>query len=92
MPGYHGKLVHGEQLSLAFWTVEKGAEVPEHNHPHEQMMHVVEGEFEFTLNGITKVYIAGDIVPIPSNVPHSGKAVTACQLMDVFSPAREDCK
>lgn len=92
MPGYHGKLVHGEQLSLAFWTVEKGAEVPEHNHPHEQMMHVVEGEFEFTLNGITKVYIAGDIVPIPSNVPHSGKAITACQLMDVFSPAREDYK
>lgn len=56
------------------------------------MMHVVEGEFEFTLDGKTKVYTAGDIVPIPSNVPHSGKALTPCRLMDVFSPAREDYK
>ena len=54
------------------------------------MMHVVEGEFEFTLNGQTQVYTAGAIVPIPSNIPHSGKALTACKLMDVFSPVREE--
>ena len=90
MPGYHGKMVHGKQLTWAFWTVEEGAEVPEHHHPHEQMMHVVEGEFEFTLNGQTQVYTAGAIVPIPSNIPHSGKALTACKLMDVFSPVREE--
>lgn len=90
MPGYHGKMVHGKQLTWAFWTVEEGAEVPEHRHPHEQMMHVVEGQFEFTLNGQTQVYIDGAIVPIPSNIPHSGKALTACKLMDVFSPVREE--
>ena len=90
MPGYHGKMVHGKQLTWAFWTVEEGALVPEHHHPHEQMMHVVEGEFEFTLNGQTQVYTAGAIVPIPSNIPHSGKALTACKLMDVFSPVREE--
>jgi quercetin dioxygenase-like cupin family protein len=90
MPGYHGKMVHGKQLTWAFWTVEEGAEVPEHHHPHEQMMHVVEGQFEFTLNGQTQVYIDGAIVPIPSNIPHSGKALTACKLMDVFSPVREE--
>lgn len=90
MPGYHGKMVHGQQLTWAFWTVEKGAEVPEHQHPHEQIMHVVKGEFEFTLNGNTQIYSAGDIVPIPSNSPHSGKALTPCELMDVFSPVREE--
>ena len=90
IPGYHGKMVHGKQLTWAFWTVEEGALVPEHHHPHEQMMHVVEGEFEFTLNGQTQVYTAGAIVPIPSNIPHSGKALTACKLMDVFSPVREE--
>lgn len=90
MPGYHGKMVHGKQLTWAFWTVEEGAEVPEHHHSHEQMMHVVEGQFEFTLNGQTQVYIDGAIVPIPSNIPHSGKALTACKLMDVFSPVREE--
>ncbi|MGB2085630.1 MAG: cupin domain-containing protein [Flavobacteriaceae bacterium] len=92
MPGYHGKMIHGKQLTWAFWSVEMGAEVPEHSHHHEQMMHVVEGTFEFTLSGKTAVYTSGDIVPIPANMPHSGKALTACQLMDVFSPARDEYK
>lgn len=92
MPGYHGKMVHGDQLTWAFWTVEKGAVVPEHQHSHEQIMHVVEGDFEFTLDGETKICKLGDIVHIPSNLPHSGKAITPCKLMDVFSPAREEYK
>ncbi len=92
MPGYHGKLVHTKNMSLVFWDVKKDAVVPEHQHVHEQIMHVLEGEFQFTLNGVTKVYSAGDIVPIQSNVPHGGKALTPCKLMDVFSPAREEYK
>ena len=92
IPGLHGKIVHGERLSWAFWEVEKGAIVPEHQHHNEQMMHVVEGEFEFTLNGQTKVYNDGAIVHIPSNSPHAGKALTHCRLMDIFSPIRNEYK
>lgn len=92
MPGYHGKMVHGEKLSWIFWTVEKDAEVPIHQHHHEQIMHVVEGEFEFTLDGKTSVYRADDVVVIPSDTPHGGKALTPCKLMDVFSPVREAYK
>lgn len=90
MPGYHGKLVHTENMSLVFWDVEKDAVVPQHHHVHEQIMHVIEGEFELTLDAETKVYHPGDIVPIGSNVPHSGKALTPCKLMDVFSPTRDE--
>ncbi len=90
MPGYHGKLVHGEKMSWAFWTVEKDAEVPVHQHHHEQIMHVVKGDFEFSLNGKTKVYHPGDVVIIPSNTPHGGKALTECELMDIFSPVRDE--
>ncbi|SDQ48207.1 cupin domain-containing protein [Flagellimonas zhangzhouensis] len=90
MPGYHGKLVHGEQMSWVFWDVDKDAEVPEHHHIHEQIMHVVEGTFEFTLGGKTDIYHPGDVVVIPSNVPHSGKALTPCKLMDIFTPVREE--
>lgn len=90
MPGYHGKLVHGEQMSWVFWDVDKDAQVPEHHHIHEQIMHVVEGTFEFTLGGKTGIYNPGDVVVIPSNVPHSGKALTPCKLMDIFTPVREE--
>jgi quercetin dioxygenase-like cupin family protein len=55
-------------------------------------MHVVEGDFEFTLDGEIKICKPGDIVHIPSNLPHSGKAITPCKLMDVFSPVREEYK
>ncbi|MFD2101665.1 cupin domain-containing protein [Flagellimonas iocasae] len=90
MPGYHGKMVHANTMSWVFWDVEKDAEVPEHFHIHEQIMHVVEGTFEFTLDGKTNIYHPGDVVIIPSNAPHSGKALTKCKLMDIFSPVREE--
>jgi quercetin dioxygenase-like cupin family protein len=92
MPGYHGKLIHTQHMSIAFWEVEKGAVVPEHAHMNEQVLQILEGRFEFTLNGITKVYVPGDLVVIGPHVPHRGKALTACKLMDVFSPSREEYK
>ena len=92
IPGYHGKLIHTQHMSMAFWEVEQGAEVPEHSHINEQVMQVLEGQFEFTLNGKTKIYVPGDLVVIDPHISHSGKALTACKLMDVFSPVREEYK
>lgn len=89
MPGFHGKMVHGEKMTLAFWEVEAGAEVPVHAHENEQIMHVLRGRFSFTLNDQTREYEAGDIVLIPAHAPHSGKALTDCRLIDIFSPVRE---
>lgn len=92
MPGYRGKLVHGDSISWVFWDVDEGAEVPMHHHIHEQIMHVVSGNFEFTLDKTTKIYKPGSVVVIPSNTPHGGKAITPCKLMDVFSPTRDEYK
>lgn len=92
MPGYHGKLVHGKHLSLAFWEVDQGARVPEHAHKNEQIMQVLEGEFELTVDGISRVYRPGEVVLIPPHSPHSGQAMTSCRIMDVWSPVREEYK
>ncbi len=92
MPGYHGKMIHGENMSMAFWDVEEGAVVPEHSHVHEQIMQVLEGRFEFTVGGVTKIYSPDDLVVIPSHTPHGGKALTPCKLLDIFSPVREEYK
>lgn len=55
-PGYKGKMIHGQHLTLAFWEVEEGAIVPEHSHINEQIMQVLEGEFELTVSGKKAVY------------------------------------
>lgn len=92
MAGYHGKMIHTAHMTLAFWEVDEGAAVPEHSHYNEQVMQVLEGAFEFTVGGVTRTYHPGDIAVIAPNVPHSGRAITPCKLMDVFSPARDDYK
>lgn len=91
-PGLKGKLIHGDNISWAFWNVSNGASVPLHSHFHEQIMYVTEGRFKLVVNGKEKVYEKGDFVVIPSNVQHEGEALSDCKLMDVFSPAREDYK
>jgi quercetin dioxygenase-like cupin family protein len=77
-------------MTVAHWEVEKGALMPEHSHPHEQVANVVEGRFELTVAGELQVLDRGSVAIIPPNTPHSGKAITHCRLIDVFHPIRED--
>jgi quercetin dioxygenase-like cupin family protein len=90
MPDFKGKFVHSDHLSVADWSIEAGAPFPEHSHPHEQISIVVSGEFELTLDGETRILKPGVVAIIPGDVPHSGKALTACKVIDVFHPVRED--
>jgi len=91
LPGFSVKFIHSEKMTLAYWDIRAGSVLPEHSHPHEQVAaQVMSGQFELTLEGESKVMKAGDVAVIPSNAVHSGKAITDCQLLDVFSPVRED--
>lgn len=90
VPGFHGKMIHTDSMTFAYWDVSAGAMLPAHQHPHEQVLNMLEGEFELTLDGVAHRLTAGDVLPIPGNVPHSGMAITDCRILDVFSPARDD--
>lgn len=91
LPGFKVRMVHSEKMTLAYWDIKAGSVLPEHSHPHEQIAaQVISGEFELTLDGETKLMKAGDVAVIPSNVTHSGRAITDCQLLDAFSPVRKD--
>ncbi|MEO6547842.1 MAG: cupin domain-containing protein [Ferruginibacter sp.] len=90
--GYTARFIHTENMTIAFWEVEAGAVMPLHHHIHEQTSQVLEGTFELVIGGETRLYEPGTVAIIPSNIPHSGTAITACKLMDIFSPPREDYK
>ena len=90
IPGYRARTIHGAKMTLVYWDVDPDAAMREHHHPHEQFANVLEGEFELTVAGETKRLKPGDVAYIPSNTPHSGRAITACRLLDVFHPVRED--
>lgn len=89
-PGYDARFVHGDQITCSFVDIKAGAKLKEHFHVHEQIMQVLQGEFELTLAGEPIRFGPGTVVVIPSNTPHSGYAITDCRVMDVFSPVRED--
>lgn len=90
--GYTARTIHTGTMTLVYWTVEEGAAMPEHAHLHEQIAHVLKGRFELTVGGETRVLEPGTVAVIPPHVRHGGKALTHCELLDVFHPEREDYK
>lgn len=92
IPGFFARMIHTERMTVVYLTVEAGSALQSHAHPHEQVTTILEGEFEMTLGEEKKVLTPGKSAVIPSQVPHSGRAISACRLVDVFSPAREDYK
>ena len=90
VPGYHAKFVHSENVTLAYWSIEEGNALPKHAHHHEQVVNLIEGRFEITVDGEVLVLEPGSVVVVPPNVMHSGKALTSCRIIDVFYPIRTD--
>ncbi len=92
VPGYRALFVHSDSMTLAYWTVEAGADLPEHSHPQEQVANVLEGTFELTIAEKTRRLGPGTVAVIPSNAVHAGTAITDCRILDVFHPVREEYK
>jgi quercetin dioxygenase-like cupin family protein len=90
--GIHGALHHSDALTFGHIIVEEGAILPEHHHVQEQWTHVLEGELLFTMEGETQLMTSGITAHVPSNVPHSARALTRVKLIDCFMPVREDFK
>lgn len=90
--GYRGRAIHTGTMTFMYWTVDEGAVMPEHSHKHEQVAHVLKGKFELSVDGQTELLEPGIVVVIPPDVKHGGRAITACELLDVFNPERQDYK
>ena len=92
VPGMKARFIHSKNMTFAFWDISAESALPEHSHPHEQVMYVMEGECDFTVDGETQRVGPGGVVIIPPHAVHSGQAITESSILDVFCPVREDYK
>ena len=90
VPGHHGRFIHSQHTTHVYWEIEAGAKLPEHSHPHEQIVNMLDGTYELIVDGASHVLSAGDVLVIPGGASHRGAAQTPCRILDVFSPVREE--
>ena len=84
------KIVTGEKAMVAQVFLKKDAVVPEHHHESEQITYILEGALRFEIGGQEIVVGKGQVLRIPSNVPHRAVALEDTLDLDIFSPIRED--
>ena len=84
------KIVTGEREMLAQVYLKKGALVPIHSHEAEQMTYVLQGALKFLIGGEEITVREGEVLHIPSGVPHQAEALDDTFELDLFSPIRQD--
>ena len=83
-------VAHGENTSMHAFRIAKGAEVPMHEHPHEQTGFMISGTLRFDVEGEKFDAKAGDSWNIPGGKKHSATALEDTEVVEVFSPLREE--
>ena len=88
LPGWHGRYFHSPSMTFAHYDFVRGSSIHEHFHPQEEVYEVIEGELEVSIDGLTQIARAGMVAIVPSNVPHSVKALTDGRVIIVDYPLR----
>ncbi len=91
--GLTRRLITSERMMIAHVHFKKGDDVPRHAHENEQITYILEGALHFRLgtDGAREVTVrAGEVLVIPSNLPHSAVALEDTLDVDVFNPPRQD--
>jgi len=84
------KIISGEKGMVAQVFIAKGGVVPEHHHEAEQITYILDGALQFHIEGKDVVVNKGQVLGIPSNVPHSAVALEDTRDLDILSPPRYD--
>lgn len=83
-------LVYGEKTLMVEFRLAKGADLPAHQHPHEQTGYLVSGRIDLTIDGIVHEVYPGDSWCIPGEAAHAALAHEDSVALEVFAPVRED--
>ena len=87
------RFLSGERATLAQVWLYRGAIVPAHTHESEQLSYIVDGALRFHLgaDGARELVVrSGEVLVIPSNLPHAAEALEDTYDLDFFAPRRDD--
>jgi quercetin dioxygenase-like cupin family protein len=84
------KIITGDRQMMAQVYLKRGALVPIHAHESEQLTYVLQGALRFVVNREEVVVREGEVLHIPSGVPHQAEALEDTFELDVFSPVRQN--
>jgi quercetin dioxygenase-like cupin family protein len=84
------KIVAGDREMLAQIYLKRGALVPVHAHESEQMTYVLQGALKVVAGGEEIIVREGEVLHIPSGLPHQAEALEDTFELDIFSPVRKD--
>ena len=91
--GLTRRLITGDRMMIAHVYLKKGVEVPRHAHENEQITYILDGALKFHLgaDGEREVIVrTGEVLVIPSHLPHSALALEDTLDVDIFDPPRQD--
>ena len=84
------KIVSGEREMMAQIYLKRGALVPIHTHDSEQMTYILQGALRVQVDGEEIIVREGEVLHIPSRLPHQAEALEDTLELDVFSPIRAE--
>jgi quercetin dioxygenase-like cupin family protein len=84
------QFVVGQAIMVARVLMKKGCIIPLHSHHNEQFTYILEGALKFWIDGKEIVVNAGEVLTIPSHMPHKAEALEDTVDLDIFNPPRAD--
>lgn len=84
------QMLSGEHTTVARVFLTRGAVVPRHTHVSEQFSLILSGALKFIFDDSEVIVRSGELLFIPSNVPHAAEALEETVDLDIFSPRRDD--
>jgi len=84
------EMITGQEIMVARVFIKKGGHVPLHQHHNEQLTYILEGALKFAIDGKEIVVRAGEVLCIPSGMPHEAWGLEDTLDLDVFTPPRAD--
>ncbi|PIF45537.1 quercetin dioxygenase-like cupin family protein [Chryseobacterium sp. 52] len=85
------KWVSGSESTFALWKMDKGAHVPPHQHPNEQVTYITKGSVKVLMNNKEYVVKAGGVLIIPAGITHEFFCLEdGTEDLDFFTPVRKD--